>query len=60
MSDLVPGLGVGSGRYFPVMANFAVMLVHGPGWDSSRLIRDHGAWEEWLGQVSGHAPRRPG
>ncbi len=28
------------------MANFAVRLVHGPGWDSSRQIRDQDAWEE--------------
>src|SRR5215471_1135534 len=40
------GRGVGSGRYLPVMANFAVMLVHGPGWDSSRQIQDQDAWEE--------------
>jgi hypothetical protein len=24
----------------PPMANFAVRLVHGPGWDPSRAIRD--------------------
>ena len=28
------------------MANFAVRLVHGPGWDSSRQIRDQRAWAE--------------
>jgi uncharacterized protein YciI len=28
------------------MANFAVMLIHGPGWDSSRQIRDQSAWQE--------------
>jgi uncharacterized protein YciI len=26
------------------MANFAVRLVHGPGWDSSRQIRDQAGW----------------
>jgi uncharacterized protein YciI len=26
------------------MANFAVRLVHGPGWDSSRHIRDQEGW----------------
>ena len=26
------------------MANFAVRLVHGPGWDSSRQIRDQEGW----------------
>jgi len=26
------------------MANFAVRLVHGPGWDSSRQIRDQRGW----------------
>jgi uncharacterized protein YciI len=28
------------------MANFAVRLVHGPGWDSSRPIREQDAWQE--------------
>lgn len=27
------------------MANFAVRLVHGPGWDSSRPIRDQDRWD---------------
>ena len=26
------------------MANFAVRLAHGPGWDSSRQIRDQQGW----------------
>ena len=26
------------------MANFAVRLVHGPGWDPSRQIRDQEGW----------------
>jgi uncharacterized protein YciI len=40
------GVGVGSGQYSPAMANFAVRLVHGPGWDPSRQIRDQEAWDE--------------
>ena len=28
------------------MANFAVRLVHGPGWDSRRPIRGQDAWSE--------------
>lgn len=28
------------------MANFAVRLVHGPGWDTSRPIRAQNAWDE--------------
>jgi uncharacterized protein YciI len=28
------------------MANFAVRLVHGPGWDSSQQIRDQQGWAE--------------
>ena len=28
------------------MANFAVRLVHGPGWDPSRQIRDQDGWDE--------------
>jgi uncharacterized protein YciI len=28
------------------MANFAVRLVHGPGWDSARPIREQDAWDE--------------
>ncbi len=28
------------------MANFAVRLIHGPGWDPSRKIRDQEAWDE--------------
>jgi hypothetical protein len=28
------------------MANFAVRLVHGPGWDSSRQVRDQDGWDE--------------
>jgi uncharacterized protein YciI len=28
----------------PAMANFAVTLVHGPGWDSARPIRSQAGW----------------
>ena len=28
------------------MPHFAVRLVHGPGWDSSRHIREQDAWDE--------------
>jgi hypothetical protein len=28
------------------VANFALTLVHGPGWDASRPIREQRAWEE--------------
>ncbi len=28
------------------MANFAVRLVHGPDWDSSRPIREQDGWDE--------------
>lgn len=28
------------------MANFAVRLVHGPGWDPARPIRSQDAWDE--------------
>lgn len=28
------------------MANFAVRLVHGPGWDPARPIRDQEGWAE--------------
>jgi uncharacterized protein YciI len=40
------GVHVGSGQYSPAMANFAVRLVHGPGWDPSRQIRAQEAWNE--------------
>jgi len=35
---------VGDGPYAAVMSNFAVRLVHGPGWDPSRQIRDQDGW----------------
>lgn len=49
MTGLEPGRGgrdVGSGPYAPGMANFAVRLVHGPGWDSLCQIRDQDSWDE--------------
>src|SRR5258708_21282927 len=49
MADVEPGRGrgwgVGSARYAPAMANFAVRLVHGPRWDSSRQIREQEGWD---------------
>ena len=35
------------------MANFAVRLVHGPGWDSSRQIRDQDGWNEHAAFMDG-------
>ncbi|HTX80533.1 MAG TPA: YciI family protein [Streptosporangiaceae bacterium] len=35
------------------MANFAVRLVHGPGWDSSRPIRSQHAWDEHAAFMDG-------
>jgi uncharacterized protein YciI len=35
------------------MANFAVRLVHGPGWDPSRQIRDQAAWDEHAAFMDG-------
>jgi uncharacterized protein YciI len=40
------GLNAGSGPYALAMANFAVRLVHGPGWDTSRQTRDQDGWAE--------------
>jgi uncharacterized protein YciI len=37
-------VSVGDGPYAADMANFAVRLVHGPGWDASRQIRDQQGW----------------
>jgi uncharacterized protein YciI len=36
-----------------VMANFAVRLVHGPRWDSSRPIRGQDAWDEHAAFMDG-------
>jgi hypothetical protein len=46
-------LNVGSGQYAPAMANFAVRLVHGPGWDPSRQIRDQDGWDEHAAFMDG-------
>jgi uncharacterized protein YciI len=35
------------------MANFAVRLVHGPGWDTSRPIRAQNAWDEHAAFMDG-------
>jgi uncharacterized protein YciI len=35
------------------MANFSVRLAHGPGWDSSRQIRDQDAWDEHAAFMDG-------
>jgi uncharacterized protein YciI len=35
------------------MANFAVMLVHGPGWDPSRPIRSQDGWDEHAAFMDG-------
>jgi uncharacterized protein YciI len=37
-------LNVADGPYAAGMANFAVRLVHGPGWHSSRQTRDQEGW----------------
>ena len=44
---------VGSGQYAQVVANFAVRLVHGPGWDPSRPIRDQEGWDEHAAFMDG-------
>ncbi|HCU91608.1 MAG TPA: hypothetical protein DHU96_02145 [Actinobacteria bacterium] len=48
-------LGVGGGQYAPAMATFAVKLVHGPGWDPSRQIRDQDAWDQHAAFMDGLA-----
>jgi uncharacterized protein YciI len=35
------------------MGNFAVRLVHGPGWDSSRQIRGQQGWAEHAAFMDG-------
>lgn len=35
---------VGAGTYAAGVANFAVRLIHGAGWDSSRPIREQDGW----------------
>ena len=46
------GLSVGVST-LAVMANFAVRLVHGPGWDSARPIRSQDAWDEHAAFMDG-------
>ena len=46
-------MNVGGRHYAPAMANFAVRLVHGPGWDSSRQIRDQDCWDEHAAFMDG-------
>jgi uncharacterized protein YciI len=40
-------------RTLRVMANFAVRLVHGPGWDPSRQIREQAGWDEHAAFMDG-------
>ena len=47
------GLNVSGGRYHPAMATFAVRLVHGPGWDPSRPIREQDGWDEHAAFMDG-------
>ena len=35
------------------MANFALLLIHGPGWDTSRQIREQPAWHEHAAFMDG-------
>ncbi|HEY1918481.1 MAG TPA: YciI family protein [Streptosporangiaceae bacterium] len=35
------------------MAHFAVRLVHGPGWDATRPIRDQDGWDEHAAFMDG-------
>jgi hypothetical protein len=35
------------------MANFAVRLAHGPGWDPSRQIREQDGWDEHAAFMDG-------
>jgi uncharacterized protein YciI len=40
-------------RYAAAVANFAVTLVHGPGWDSSRPIRSQDGWDDHAAFMDG-------
>lgn len=44
---------VSGGQYAPAMAHFAVRLVHGPGWDSARPIREQDGWDEHAAFMDG-------
>ena len=46
-------LNVSGGQYAPVMANFAVRLVHGPDWDPTRQVRDQDGWDEHAAFMDG-------
>jgi len=46
-------LKVSGGQYAPAMAHFAVRLVHGPGWDSTRPIREQDGWDEHAAFMDG-------
>ena len=46
-------LNVSDGQYAPAMAHFAVRLVHGPGWDSTRPIRKQEGWDEHAAFMDG-------
>ena len=42
-----------AGGTVPGMANFAVTLVHGPGWDRARPIRAQNGWDEHAAFMDG-------
>src|SRR5579859_2465940 len=46
-------LAVGGGQYCAAMAHFAVRLVHGPGWDPARPIREQEGWDEHAAFMDG-------
>jgi uncharacterized protein YciI len=46
-------LKVSGGQYPPDMAHFAVRLVHGPGWDPTRPIREQDGWDEHAAFMDG-------
>jgi uncharacterized protein YciI len=35
------------------VANFAVILIHGPGWDATRPIREQDGWDEHAAFMDG-------
>jgi uncharacterized protein YciI len=46
-------LAVSGGKYCAAMAHFAVRLVHGPGWDPARPIREQDGWDEHAAFMDG-------
>ena len=42
-----------AGRTLLAMPHFAVRLIHGPGWDASRQIREQDAWDEHAAFMDG-------